>query len=109
MRIRRAAIIAATGLLPFALAFPTPASAATGDFLYKVGRGAPAGLVDPESEKCIDLPGATDEDPAFAPENFTTSTAVVFLESGCRGDVYRVMKPGAKLGNRLHLRSVLFS
>ncbi|MGV9263204.1 hypothetical protein ACWDRR_00910 [Kitasatospora sp. NPDC003701] len=108
MRLRNT-VLAAASAVALVLAVPTSAGAATGDFLYKVGRGTPAALVDPESEKCIDLLGATDEDPAFAPENFTTSTVVAFLESGCRGDVYRVMKPGTRLGNRLHLRSVLFS
>ncbi|MFF1908147.1 hypothetical protein [Kitasatospora sp. NPDC058218] len=108
MRIRNT-VLAAASALALVLAVPTSAGAATGDFLYKVGPGIPAGLADPASGECINLLGATEKDPAFAPENFTTSTATVFLDFDCNGDVFRVMNPGTKLGNRLKLRSVIFS
>ncbi|MFF2042547.1 hypothetical protein ACFVVX_19170 [Kitasatospora sp. NPDC058170] len=108
MRLRQAAVTT-VGVLALLLSAPTPASAATGDFLYKVGPGIPAGLADPRSGECINVFGATQADPAFAPENFTRSTATVFLDFECDGDVFYTMNPGKKLGNRLHFRSVLFS
>ncbi|MEV6978817.1 hypothetical protein [Kitasatospora sp. NPDC093806] len=108
MRLRTTAA-AALGALTLLLAVPNTAHAAHGEFLYKVGPGIPAGMVEPESGDCINLFGATEEHPAFAPENFTTSTATVFLDFNCEGDTYYVMNPGKKLGNRLKLRSVIFS
>ncbi|MFJ8622824.1 hypothetical protein ACIRD3_08250 [Kitasatospora sp. NPDC093550] len=108
MRLRNA-VLAAVSAAALVLAVPTSANAAVGDFLYKVGPGVPAGIADPESRKCINLFGATENDPAFAPENLTTSTATVFLDFDCGGDVYYVMNPGKILGNRLKLRSVIFS
>ncbi|WP_328957406.1 hypothetical protein [Kitasatospora purpeofusca] len=108
MRLRNS-LVAAAGALLITLAVPSSAHAATGDFLYKVGPGIPAGVADPESGVCINVPGASESHPAFAPENFTTSTATVFLESDCDGDVFYTMNPGKKLGNRLKFRSVIFS
>ncbi|MFD7582518.1 hypothetical protein [Kitasatospora sp. NPDC059803] len=110
MRLRNTALAVASAVA-LILAVPTSANAAVGDFLYKVGRlpGVPAGLADPESRECINLFGATEADPAFAPENLTRSTATVFLDFDCEGDVYYVMNPGKKLGDRLKLRSVIFS
>ncbi|MEU6236101.1 hypothetical protein [Kitasatospora sp. NPDC047058] len=108
MRLRNAVIAAASAVV-LALAVPTSANAAVGEFLYKVGPGVPAGIADPESGTCIDLFGATEENPAFAPSNFTNSTATVFLDFDCAGDTYYVMNPGKVLGDRLKLRSVVFS
>ncbi|MEU1506941.1 hypothetical protein [Kitasatospora sp. NPDC005748] len=108
MRLRNT-LIAAAGALLITMSVPTSAHAAVGDFLYKVGRGVPAGLADPESGKCINLFGATEDHPAFAPDNLTTSTATVFLDFDCNGDTYYVMNPGKKRGDRLKLRSVIFS
>ncbi|WP_031078844.1 hypothetical protein [Streptomyces sp. NRRL WC-3742] len=108
MRLRNAALAVASAAA-LVLSAPLSANAATGDFLYKVGPGVPAGIADPESGKCIDLFGATEAAPAFAPDNFTTSTATVFLDFGCNGDTYYVMNPGKRLGDRLKLRSVIFS
>ncbi|MEV7602395.1 hypothetical protein AB0O91_33990 [Kitasatospora sp. NPDC089797] len=108
MRLRNA-VIAVVSAAALVLTVPMSANAAVGDFFYKVGRGVPAGIADPESGKCIDLFGATEGDPAFAPENFTKSTATVFLDFECSGDTYYVMDPGKKLGDRLKLRSVIFS
>ncbi|MGW2254651.1 hypothetical protein ACWCXH_31330 [Kitasatospora sp. NPDC001660] len=108
MRLRNAAL-AVVSAVSLVLAVPASANAATGDFLYKVGHGVPAGIADPESRTCINLFGATEKDPAFAPENLTASTATVFLDFDCNGDVFYVMNPGKKLGDRLKLRSVVFS
>ncbi|MGW2375949.1 MULTISPECIES: hypothetical protein [Kitasatospora] len=108
MRLRNA-VLSVASAVALVLAVPMSANAATGDFLYKVGPGVPAGIADPESRKCINLFGATEMDPAFAPENFTGSTATVFLDFDCKGDVFYVMNPGKKLGDRLKLRSVIFS
>ncbi|MEK2489055.1 hypothetical protein WN990_05790 [Kitasatospora purpeofusca] len=110
MRLRNS-LVAATGALLITLAVPTSANAADGEFLYRVGRvpGIPAGLAEPESGECINVFGATEGDPAFAPHNLTTATATVFLDFNCVGDTYYVMNPGKKLGNRLHFRSVIFS
>ncbi|MFH8384069.1 hypothetical protein ACH4E7_24505 [Kitasatospora sp. NPDC018058] len=110
MRLRNAALAVASAVA-LVLAVPMSANAATGDFLYKVGPvpGVPAGIADPESGKCINLPFTTERDPGFAPENFTNSTATVFLGFDCSGDVFYVMNPGKRLGDRLKLRSVVFS
>ncbi|MEV0533924.1 hypothetical protein [Kitasatospora sp. NPDC050463] len=108
MRLRNAALAVASAVA-LVLAVPTSANAAVGDFLYKVGPGVPAGLADPQSGACINLPGATEGHPAFAPHNLTTSTATVFLDFDCDGDVFYVMNPGKKLGDRLKLSSVVFS
>ena len=108
MRLRNAALAVASAVA-LVLAVPMSANAAVGEFLYKVGPGVPAGIADPESGKCINLFGATEKDPAVAPENLTTSTATVFLDFDCNGDTFYVMNPGKILGNRLKLRSVIFS
>lgn len=110
MRLRNT-VLAVASAVALVCAVPTSADAATGDFLYKVGRlpGVPAGIADPESGTCINLFGATEVDPAFAPDNFTTSTATVFLDFDCNGDTFYVMNPGKRLGDRLKLRSVIFS
>ncbi|MGW6913867.1 hypothetical protein ACWGB8_08610 [Kitasatospora sp. NPDC054939] len=108
MRLRTS-VLAAASALALVLTLPTSAHAATGDFLYKVGPGVPTGLADPDSGTCINLPFTTETHPGFAPANFTTSTATVFLESDCNGDTFYVMAPGKKLGDRLKLRSVVFS
>ncbi|RKT19272.1 hypothetical protein BX285_3728 [Streptomyces sp. 1114.5] len=108
MRLRNA-VLAAVSAAALVLAVPTSANAAIGDFLYKVGPGVPAGIADPESGKCINLFGATETDPAFAPKNLTASTATVFLDFDCSGDTFYVMNPGKILGDRLKLRSVVFS
>ncbi|WP_037909274.1 hypothetical protein [Actinacidiphila yeochonensis] len=109
MRLFSNIALAAASALALVLAVPVSANAATGDFYYKVGPGVPVGLPDPESGVCIDLPWTTEEAPGFAPENLTTSTATVYLDADCGGDVYYVMTPGKKLGDRLKTRSVVFS
>lgn len=108
MRLRNAALAVASAVA-LVLAVPMSANAAVGEFLYKVGPGVPAGIADPQSGKCINLFGVTEKDPAFAPENLTTSTATVFLDFDCNGDTFYVMNPGKILGDRLKLRSVIFS
>ncbi|MFJ7276264.1 hypothetical protein [Kitasatospora sp. NPDC098663] len=107
-RLRLATIAAVSaGALLFAV--PTSASAATGEFLYKVGPGLPQGLTDPPSEECLNLPGTSEDEPADSPRNLTLSTATVFVDFDCAGDVFYVMNPGKILGQRLKLRSVVFS
>ncbi|WP_369384160.1 hypothetical protein [Streptomyces sp. cg36] len=113
MRLRNALVASASALL-LGLTFANPAQAASGDFLYTyIGTGGirvNGQLADPESGVCIDIPETVGNDfPALAPRNLTTSTATVFLDANCDGDVYYVMPPGKKLGDRLRFRSVLFS
>ncbi|MFI9270792.1 hypothetical protein ACIGXM_08795 [Kitasatospora sp. NPDC052896] len=108
MRFRQT-VAAALGALALVVAVPNSAYAATGSFEYKFGPGLPATLHDPESGRCVNLFGATPNDPAFAPRNFTDATATVFLDFNCDGDTYYVMNPGKQLGDRLKLRSVIFS
>ncbi|MFD4911117.1 hypothetical protein [Kitasatospora purpeofusca] len=114
MRLR-SSLAAAPGGLMLAVALPSsPASAATGDFVYTyVGlnsvhlRGE---LANPASAECINIPETVGPAlPAFAPRNYTNSTATVFLDEDCNGDTYYVMPPGKRLGDRLRLRSVVFS
>ncbi|MFE3877978.1 hypothetical protein ACFXPX_26720 [Kitasatospora sp. NPDC059146] len=109
MRLRNA-VLAVASAAALVLAVPMSANATTGDFLYRVGPlpGVQTGLADPEGRVCINVP-ETGNAPAYAPENFTTSTATVFLETDCDGDVFYVMNPGKKLGNKLKFRSVIFS
>ncbi|MFF2081430.1 hypothetical protein ACFVXG_42495 [Kitasatospora sp. NPDC058162] len=109
MRLRNA-VLAVASAAALVLAVPMSANAATGDFLYKVGPlpGVLTGLADPESRVCIDVP-ETGNGTAYAPENLTTSTATVFLEANCDGDVFYTLNPGKKAGDRLKFRSVVFS
>ncbi|MCF3183114.1 hypothetical protein IPZ70_24685 [Streptomyces polychromogenes] len=111
MRLR-STLAAIAGAVALTVAVPSaPASAAVGEFLYRVGPGVglPHGLTDPPSGECLDVPGATLEEPAHTPRNATLSTATVFLDFGCNGDTFYVLNPGKILGNRLKFRSVVFS
>ncbi|MET7615452.1 hypothetical protein [Streptomyces sp. NPDC005408] len=47
--------------------------------------------------------------PAQAPKNRTDATATVFLDAYCDGGVYYTLRPGGGAGDRLKLRSVVFS
>ncbi|MEV7770692.1 hypothetical protein [Kitasatospora sp. NPDC086791] len=109
MRRLRLAMLAVAASTALVVAIPSSAQAATGEFLYRAGGGLPHGLTDPPSEECLNLPGTSDDVPADSPRNLTLSTATVFLDSDCAGDVYYVMNPGKILGQRLKLRSVVFS
>ncbi|MER7764118.1 hypothetical protein [Streptomyces sp. NPDC097619] len=114
MRVRRTLAAVLGGAL-LSLALPsTPAAAADGEFLYSYvgsnGLNLRGVLADPESRECIDIPETVGSElPAFAPRNLTDATATVFLDSDCNGDVFFVMPPGKRLGDRLRLRSVVFS
>ncbi|MFJ8165550.1 hypothetical protein ACIRBY_32185 [Streptomyces sp. NPDC096136] len=111
MRLRNS-LAAAVGALTLVLTLPNSASAAVGTFEYTYfenGHARIGALVDPAGEDCIDIPGATDADPAQAPKNLTNATATVFLDFGCQGDTFYVMNPLKILGPRLKLRSVVFS
>ncbi|MFD5623589.1 hypothetical protein [Streptomyces yangpuensis] len=115
MRLRHAAL-AAFGAFTLLLTVPASASAATGEFQYTVTGldGSPLRVIldDPASGECITLPEVADPDassPAHSPRNRTTSTATVFAEPDCEGDVYFVLRPLAGYGSaRLQLRSVVF-
>ncbi|MGW1643090.1 hypothetical protein [Streptomyces lavendulae] len=106
MRLHQS-LTAAAGALLLTLALPTSAHAAAGDFLYTASTGQTASLADPQSGICLNLPEATEENPANSPQNFTDAT--VFLETDCNGDTYTVMNPGKKLDTHTQLRSVIFS
>ncbi|MCM9083163.1 hypothetical protein ACFY7Y_32495 [Streptomyces virginiae] len=114
MRLR-STLAAALGGLLLSMALPaSTATAATGDFVYTYvglnGVNLRGELANPESGVCINIPETVGSAlPALAPRNYTTSTATVFLDADCDGDVYRTMAPGQRLGNSLRLRSVIFS
>ncbi|MFE0458995.1 hypothetical protein ACFW1A_06990 [Kitasatospora sp. NPDC058965] len=108
MRLRHA-VAASAGALLLAVTLPSSAFAAAGSFEYAFGPGPRAALHDPDGGTCLDLPEATDDQAAFAPANHTDATATVFLDFDCAGDTYYVMTPGSRLGDRLRLRSVIFS
>ncbi|MFF8773973.1 hypothetical protein [Kitasatospora sp. NPDC015120] len=108
MRLRNA-VLAAVSAIMLVLAVPVSANAADGEFRYRYGSDFTGALVDPESRACIDLPEATAEEPAYAPSNRTASTATAFLEAGCTGATSFALRPGGRAGNRLLVRSVVFS
>ncbi|MFD8019002.1 hypothetical protein ACFV6G_01040 [Streptomyces lavendulae] len=99
----------AAGALLLALALPTSAHAATGDFQYKASDGQDAVLADPDSAICLNLPGTSQEAPGDSPQNFTNATATVFLETDCNGDTYTTLNPGQKADANTRIRSVIFS
>ncbi|MFD8695472.1 hypothetical protein [Kitasatospora purpeofusca] len=96
-------------LVALAVAVSPSAHATTGDFFYKTSTGEKAGISDQTSGVCINLPATTEEAPGNSPENYTVSTATVFLETDCNGDTYTAMDPGKKLGEDVKVRSVVFS
>jgi hypothetical protein len=116
MSIRfRQAVAAAAASLALAVALPGSAHAAVGEFRYTfyddLGDRTACVLVDPDSRACVTLPEVADPDtsqPAFAPRNSTGSTATMFTGPDCDGDYY-TLNPGGRAGDRLKLRSVLFS
>ncbi|TWV56412.1 hypothetical protein FRZ03_04535 [Streptomyces misionensis] len=97
------------------LAAPGSASAATGQFRYTYttaeGYEAVGFLNDPPGGECINLQGPASEPGSVsrAPKNRTDATATVFLDADCEGDIYYTLRPGAGAGDRLLLRSVVFS
>ena len=115
MRIRSAlAVAVGTGVLLTAL--PAVASAAAGDFTYKhvdeYGHQRTFQLTDPPSRECITLPHVGDEwatPPADSPHNRTDATATVFTGRHCDGDWYTLRPFVGRAGERLKLRSVVFS
>ncbi|OIK28501.1 hypothetical protein VT52_006830 [Streptomyces malaysiense] len=94
---------------------PGSASAATGQFRYSYtteeGYEAVGFLNDPAGGRCVNLRGPGSEPGSFsrAPKNRTDATAIVFLRPDCEGDVYYALPPGAGAGDRLLMRSVVFS
>lgn len=114
-RSLKTALGAVCGALVLLTAAPGSASAATGQFRYTYttveGYEAVGFLNDPASGECINLRGPSSEPGSVsrAPKNHTRSTATVFLGADCEGDVYYVLPPGAGAGDRLLMRSVVFS
>ncbi|MFG3053245.1 hypothetical protein ACGFZP_20145 [Kitasatospora sp. NPDC048239] len=111
MRLRNA-VLAAASALALALAVPASATAVGGEFRYKYRNflGEQLGaLFDPAGRACVNLPEAGRSEPAYAPNNRTNSTATVFPEFDCEGDTYYVLRPGGRAGDRLLVRSVVFS
>jgi hypothetical protein len=114
MRLRNT-LAAALGALLLSVALPaSPAAAANGEFVYTYvglnGLNLRGVLAEPDSRICIDIPETIGSElPALAPRNFTDSTATVFLDADCNGDVFYVMPPGKRLGDRLRFRSVVFN
>ncbi|MCN9242367.1 hypothetical protein NGF19_16470 [Streptomyces sp. RY43-2] len=106
---------AASSALVLLLAAPGSASAATGQFRYSYtteeGYEAVGFLNNPDSGTCINLhgPGSEPGSPGRAPKNRTDATATVFLGADCEGDIYYTLRPGAGAGDRLLVRSVVFS
>ncbi|MFF8717475.1 hypothetical protein ACF07T_39655 [Streptomyces sp. NPDC015184] len=97
------------------MAVPGSASAASGQFRYTYttaeGYEAVGFLNNPVSGECINLRGPASEPGSFsrAPKNRTDASASVFLDADCEGDVYYTLPPGAGAGERLLMRSVIFS
>lgn len=115
MSLPRQAAVTAAASLSLLIALPNPAQAATGEFRYTYyddsGNRTAGALVEPDSRVCVTLPEVADPDetePAFAPQNDTDSTVTMFTGPDCDGDYYS-LRPGGKAGDRLKLRSALFS
>ncbi|MEV7154359.1 MULTISPECIES: hypothetical protein [Streptomyces] len=114
-RSLKATLGAACSALVLLLAAPGSASAATGQFRYTYttaqGYEAVGFLNNPAGGECINLRGPASEPGSVsrAPKNRTDATATVFLDADCEGDVYYTLPPGAGAGDRLLLRSVVFS
>ncbi|MFF9457384.1 hypothetical protein [Streptomyces flaveolus] len=110
-----AAVGAACSAVALLLAVPGSAAAATGQFRYTYttadGYEAVGFLNNPASGECINLQGPASEPGSVsrAPKNRTDATATVFLDADCQGDTYYTLPPGAGAGDRLLMRSVIFS
>ncbi|MEW1699855.1 hypothetical protein ACIQCR_27500 [Streptomyces sp. NPDC093249] len=114
MRLRHS-VAAVCGALTLTAALATPAHAASGDFTYRFvgldGSRLTATLHDPESDRCLTLPGVADphaSDPGFAPHNDTDDYAIVFTGPDCTGDSWRLRPHGRPATDLLKLRSVVF-
>jgi hypothetical protein len=115
MRIR-SALAVALGIGVLIVATPCIANAATGVFSYKFvdsqGIRQTATMESPPSSVCINLPEVADPDtstPADEPRNDTDASATVFTGPDCGGDYFTLRPFGGHAGNRLKLRSVVFS
>jgi len=105
----------AVASLALLFATPCPAAAAKGEFRYTYyddfGNRAMGQLDSPADRICHTLPEVADPDttePAFAPQNLTSSTATMFTGPDSDGDYYS-LRPGGRASDRLKLRSVVFS
>jgi hypothetical protein len=115
MRIRSTLAVAlSAGVL--IVAMPSIANAATGGFSYKFvdsqGIRQTTTMTDPPSRECINLSEVENpyaSTPADSPRNDTDETATVFGEPDCEGDHFTLWPHGGHAGDRLKLRSVVFS
>ncbi|MCQ4206575.1 hypothetical protein [Streptomyces longispororuber] len=115
MRLR-STVAAAFGALALAIALPTSASAATGDFSYWFvgmdGEPQSVTLHDPAGPGCVPVAEAADpasSEPAFAPHNDTDEWVMVFTEPDCTGDSWTLRPHGNPTTEDLKLRSVYFT
>lgn len=109
-------LAAAAGAAVLILTVPGSAYAAEGNFSYTYidsdGEEEQATLYDPDSGECIMLPEAAreyDQPPAHSPKNRTDSFAIAFTNADCSGDEFTMRPYTGGAGERLKLRSVLFS
>ncbi|MEU8463951.1 hypothetical protein [Streptomyces sp. NPDC029003] len=109
-RLRHATLsVASVFVLVFAL--PSPASAATGFFQYRIG--LPVGdtlheLIDPASAACTNVEEATDLKAAHSPDNGTNGQLPVFRGFNCSG-ADTAVPAGESRGAGVRFRSFLFS
>ncbi|MFE9394979.1 hypothetical protein [Streptomyces flavidovirens] len=114
MRLR-STLAAAVSAFALVLTLPTSASAAEGEFSYtyldpQSGGWQSGKLTDPPSGPCINLPEVENYyvPPAHTPRNSTNRAAIVFVDTDCNGPSWH-LRPGGSAGDRLQLRSVIFS
>ncbi|MFG2650648.1 hypothetical protein [Streptomyces sp. NPDC048436] len=115
MRLRHS-LAAAAGAAVLILTVPGSAYAAEGDFSYTYidssGDEEQATLHDPANGECITLAEAAQEytqPPAHSPRNRTDAFATVFTNADCSGDNFMLRPSTGGAGERLQLRSVVFS
>ncbi|MFF8694826.1 hypothetical protein ACF08W_21730 [Streptomyces sp. NPDC015144] len=61
------------------------------------------------ADPAADLHGPASEPGSASRAAKNHTTATVFLDADCKGDVYYSLPPGAGAGDRLQTRSVIFS
>jgi hypothetical protein len=114
MRFRTAAITAVS-VVTLMLTVSGVASASEGEFTYRYydddGEIQVGELVDPPSRECVDIPEVIESSDAhaFRPHNRTDSAATVFKGGNCAGNAHYPLRSGGRAGDRLLIRSVVFS
>ncbi|MFM9372776.1 hypothetical protein [Streptomyces sp. Da 82-17] len=113
MRLR-SAFTAVLGAALLLVAVPGSASAASGQFRYDYvtleGHAVTGFLNDPPSGECVNLPGVGWENPlpGHSPKNRTDAWALVFTDTDCEGDSFRLRPHTGGASERLKVRSVVF-